>query len=276
MFFNLRQYIFLYYFITVIVFGGGFWYARETIHYLDIKIVVAIFILLVIVSGLVISKLALEPLEEYVTNLEELSKDTLHELNLPIATIKTNVQMLEKKIDDAKSQKRLQRIKSACDMLTQRYNDLDYMIKKQTKREMVERFDLKELVEDRVEFLRNIYFDIMFSLDLESFAINMDKMGLSKVIDNLIDNGIKYSNGQKTIEIALKNKILTIQDHGIGIDEVVLFKIFDRYYQNDDSMPGFGIGLYMVKKFCDANRIKLSIESKKGLGTTIYLDFKGV
>ncbi len=275
MFYNLRRYIFLYYFITVLIFGGGFWYVKDTIVFVDIYIVIAIFVLLIVISGIVISKLAIEPLEEYITNLEELSRDTLHELNLPISTIKTNVDMIEKKLSDEKSLKRLDRIKTACNMLTQRYNELDYMIKKQTKREVVESFDLKELIEERVEFLRNIYFDIMFTLDLESFTINIDKIGLSKVIDNLIDNGVKYSPSAKKIDIILKNRVLSIKDHGIGIDEVVLLRIFDRYYQNDDSMPGFGIGLYMVKRFCDTHRIKLNIESKKGSGTTIFLDFKG-
>ena len=233
------------------------------------------FLILIVISGIVISKLSIEPLEEYITNLEELSRDTLHELNLPISTIRTNVDMIEKKLSDEKSLKRLERIKTACDMLTQRYNELDYMIKKQTKREVVEEFDLKELIEERVEFLRNIYYDVVFTQDLESFVINMDKIGLSKVIDNIIDNGVKYSQNAKKIDITLKNRILSIKDYGIGIDEVVLLRIFDRYYQNDDSMPGFGIGLYMVKRFCDTNRIKLNIESKKGSGTTIFLDFKG-
>lgn len=275
MFYNLRRYIFLYYFITVLIFGGGFWYAKDTARFVDIYVLVSIFLILIVISGIVISKLAIEPLEEYITNLEELSRDTLHELNLPISTIKTNVDMIEKNLSDEKSLKRLNRIKTACNMLAQRYSELDYMIKKQTKREVVERFDLKELVEERVEFLRNIYLDIMFTKDLESFIINMDKIGLGKVIDNIIDNGVKYSQNAKKIDITLKNNVLSIKDYGIGIDEVVLLKIFDRYYQNDDSMPGFGIGLYMVKRFCDTNRIKLNIESKKGIGTTIFLDFKG-
>jgi signal transduction histidine kinase len=86
---------------------------------------------------------------------------------------------------------------------------------------------------------------------------------------------VKYSKENKKIALSLVNGILSIKDNGIGIDEVVLLQIFDRYYQSDDSMPGFGIGLSMVKRFCDTNRIKLNIESKKEQGTTIFLDFKG-
>lgn len=257
------------------LFGAGFWYVKEVLKFSDIYILIAVFLLLIVISGIVIAKLSTEPLEEYVTNLEELSRDTLHELNLPITTIKTNVDMLEKNLSDEKSIKRLNRIKTACDMLSQRYSELDYMIKKQTKQEFAQEFDLKELVQERVKFLRSIYPDVSFTADLESFTINMDKIGLAKVIDNVIDNGIKYSKEIKKIDVTLKKNVLSIKDYGIGIDEVVLLKIFDRYYQKDDSMPGFGIGLAMVKSFCDTNRIKLNIESKKGSGTTLFLEFKG-
>ena len=275
MFYNLRRIIFLYYFITVTLFGVSFYYIKDVQNFQDVTLLGSLFFILVIIAGVVISKFAIEPLEEYVTNLEELSRDTLHELNLPIATIVTNVDMIEKNSADEKTKKRLYRIKTACEMLSQRYNELDYMIKKQTKKEILQRFELRELVEQRVTFLSNLYGGVEFTSDLENFVINMDKIGLAKVIDNLIDNGVKYSKESKKITVSLKNGILSIQDQGIGIDEVVLLKIFDRYYQNDDSMPGFGIGLSMVKRFCDTNRIKLNIESKKEQGTTIFLDFKG-
>lgn len=275
MFYNLRRIIFLYYFITVTLFGVSFYYIKDVQNFQDVTLLGSLFFILVIIAGIVISKFAIELLEEYVTNLEELSRDTLHELNLPIATIVTNVDMIEKNSADEKTKKRLYRIKTACEMLSQRYNELDYMIKKQTKKEILQRFELRELVEQRVTFLSNLYGGVEFTSDLENFVINMDKIGLAKVIDNLIDNGVKYSKESKKITISLKNGVLSIQDQGIGIDEVVLLKIFDRYYQNDDSMPGFGIGLSMVKRFCDTNRIKLNIESKKEQGTTIFLDFKG-
>jgi signal transduction histidine kinase len=275
LFYNLRRYIFLYYFITVTTFGLGFEYLISSERFDEPILLYFIFFVLVIISGVVISKFSIEPLEEYVTNLEELSRDTLHELNLPIATIRTNVEMVEKNSSDEKTKKRLERIKTACEMLTNRYNELDYLIKKQTKKEIKEVFDLGELVTQRVSFLKGVYFGVEFTLYLDSFVINLDKIGLCKVIDNLIDNGVKYSKQSKHMELALQNGVLSIKDHGIGIDEVVLLRVFDRYYQSDESMPGFGIGLAMVKRFCDTNGIKLSIESKKEQGTTIFLDFKG-
>lgn len=227
----------------------------------------------VILSGIFISKLAVDPLAEYVKNLQNLSKETLHELNLPISTIITNTQMLEKNLNDEKSKKRLLRIQNACDMLKQRYDELEYMIKMQSKQNLEEEFSLDELVQQRISFLSKVYPHIHFNLILDTLNIKSDKTGLSKVIDNLIDNGVKYSKNSTTIDIRIKEHTLEIQDYGIGMDEVELIRIFDNYYQANKEIQGFGIGLSMVKRFCDSNHILLSFDSKPEYGTLVKLKF---
>jgi signal transduction histidine kinase len=273
---NLRISIFVYYFITVVgflLFSYYFLVVLALDNYLVVSIVGGCFITL---SGIFISKLAVDPLLEYVQSLQNLSKETLHELNLPISTIMTNSQMLEKSMDDAKSLKRLGRINSACDMLKERYNELDYMIKMQTKEEILEKFDVSELVEQRITFLSKIYPQINFNLSLKRLEILSDKKGLSKVIDNLIDNGVKYSTNSKNIDINMKEKNLFIQDYGVGMEEVELLRIFDNYYQSNVTVSGFGIGLSMVKRFCDKNKIELNFSSTPKVGTTVVLRFKNI
>lgn len=235
-----------------------------------------ILLSLVTLSGVFISKLAIDPLEEHVVNLQNLSKETLHELNLPISTIMTNSHMLKKNMGNEKDLKRLFRIESACAMLQQRYNELDYMIKTQTLQELKESFNLDELVRHRVEFLQAIYPHIVFNLELQKMEILSDKIGLSKVVDNIIDNGIKYSFNSNIINITLANHTLQVQDYGCGMDEVELLKIFDNYYQSNKNMQGFGIGLSMVKRFCDMHNIQLSFNSKPDNGTTVLLKFKEI
>ena len=270
---NQRIYIFIFYFLTVSAFLVTSNYLTNNLKIQNTFILLLIFICLIILSAVFISKLAVDPLQEYVTNLQNLSNETLHELNLPISTIKTNLQMLEKNLTDEKSIKRIDRIKQASKMLESRYNELDYMIKTQTSLKIEELLFLDELVKKRVEFLQSLYPHILFKLDLEPTKIINDKMGLSKVIDNIIDNGVKYSKDANIIEITLKNHTLKIRDFGCGIDEVKLIQIFDNYYQVHTTMKGFGIGLAMVKRFCDANKITLKILSKKDVGTTIILSF---
>lgn len=159
-------------------------------------------------------------------------------------------------------------------MLQQRYNELDYMIKLQSSNITYEEFELSELVKSRVEFLERIYPHMEFELQLSPYVITNDKIGLSKVIDNLIDNAVKYSRDIHKISIRLQNNSLYIEDHGCGMDEVELIKIFDNYYQSNKNMNGFGIGLSMVKRFCDANAVSLNFKSKPNVGTTVILKFK--
>jgi len=274
LFTNLRINIFIYYFVTLLVSIALSYYFFVISAVENLFILSVIVLCFIILSGVFISKLAVDPLQEYVQNLQNLSKETLHELNLPLSTIKINLGMIHKGISDEKTLKRLNRIESACEMLQERYNELDYLIKMQSRVDVNESFFLDVLVEDRVDFLSKIYPHITFHLTLENLEIFSDKTGLTKVIDNIVDNGVKYSKDSKDIDIQLKNNILFIRDYGIGMDEVELLEIFDNFYQSNSTMRGFGIGLGMVKRFCDKNSIELTFQSKKDFGTTVELKFK--
>jgi len=221
-----------------------------------------------------IAKLSVDPLQEYIDDLQNFSYETLHELNLPLSTIQSNLGMLKKNMKDEKDLRRTSRINSACEMLQERYNELDYMIKRQSLSVNIESIELHELIRQRAEFLNRIYPNFSFNINLEDTQTKTDKVGLSKVIDNLIDNGVKYSKNSTCIDIDLHNNELSIQDYGKGMDEVELLKIFDNYYQSNKSIQGFGIGLSMVKRFCDNNNIKLNINSTPNIGTKVLLKFK--
>jgi len=253
---------------------GVLYYFLEIVKIENLSVLLLILLSLITFAGVIISKLSVDPLFEYVNNLQNLSKETLHELNLPISTIMTNMHMLRKNIESEKDLKRAFRIESACDMLQQRYNELDYMIKLQSSNIKYENIQLDKLLKNRVEFLKAIYPHVEFKLILTSTQINNDKVGLSKVIDNLIDNAVKYSPNNPILNISLHDYELHIQDYGCGMDEVELLRIFDNYYQSNDKMQGFGIGLSMVKRFCDTNGILLNFKSKPDIGTTVILKFK--
>lgn len=274
MFRNLRINIFIYYTITVSSLLGVLYYFTEVAKIENMLLLTLILLSLITFAGVIISKLSVDPLQQHVNNLQNLSKETLHELNLPISTIMTNMHMLKKNLKEEKDLKRASRIESACGMLKQRYDELDYMIKLQSSKIIYEEFGLDELIEQRVAFLKPLYPHVEFNLNLISTQIANDKVGLSKVIDNLIDNAVKYSQSIHKIIITLQDYTLSIQDHGCGMDEVELLQIFDNYYQSNENMQGFGIGLSMVKRFCDANGILLNFKSKPDEGTTVILKFK--
>ncbi len=223
--------------------------------------------------GKILAKIAIEPLKEHFDHLERFSQETLHELNLPINTITANVSMLRKNHTDEKSLKRLERIELASGMLKERYNELDYLIKKQMERERIETFCLCDVIHERLHFLGGLYAHVQWEHHCTPLEVTLDRIGLGKVIDNVIDNGVKYSPFSPKITVTLHHTTLTISDNGEGMDEMELMRIFDRYYQSDKSMPGYGIGLGLVKRYCDRYRIALCVHSTKGEGTTITLDF---
>jgi len=274
LFYNLRINIFVFYILTTTTFLAILYYFLEVAKVENIFLLFVFLFCFMVLVGVFISKLAIDPLLEYVKTLQNLSKETLHELNLPITTIKTNTQMLRKNVQNEKNIKRLTRIESGCNMLLQRYNELDYLIKTQTKMQIKESIKLDELVKQRVEFLKSVYPNVEFNLKLDRLNIINDKIGLSKVIDNIIDNGVKYSPNSNKIDIEIVKNTLYIKDYGNGMDEVELLQIFDTYYQSNPTAKGFGIGLSMVKRFCDNNRIYLSFNSKPKIGTTVILKFK--
>ncbi|MDD2830027.1 MAG: ATP-binding protein, partial [Sulfuricurvum sp.] len=147
-----------------------------------------------------------------------------------------------------------------------------YLIQKQMEREVIKNFDLKELIEERFVFLNGLYPSVEWDIRCESFLVDLDPIGMAKVIDNLVDNGVKYSPTEPYITIKLFNNAMSICDRGCGMDEVTLMKIFDSYYQSDKTMAGYGIGLGLVKRYCDRHRIVLSVQSQVGEGTCITLD----
>jgi len=220
--------------------------------------------------GYIIAAHLLAPKEEQDANLSQLSSEILHELNIPLSTIKANTALLEKRLDDEKSVKRLKRIEASSERLERLYAELVYSIKKEIDPVEKEHFSLKKLLQERTEvfetFERN-----RFLMDMSDLELKADKIGFEKMIDNLLMNAMKYSNKDLPVTISLENRVLTIADRGIGMNETQLLKVYERYYQVDSQKDGQGIGLALVKAYCDEEKITIRIESKKDQGTSVLL-----
>jgi two-component system phosphate regulon sensor histidine kinase PhoR len=112
-------------------------------------------------------------------------------------------------------------------------------------------------------------------------VMNGDKMHLTSVVTNLIDNANKYTPRKPEIVISTKNVdegvLLTIEDNGIGISKENQNKIFDKLYRvptgNIHNVKGFGLGLSYVKAIVERHGGKVTVESelKKGSKFSVYL-----
>ncbi len=270
--------VLIFYVVSFMAMGAVVWLVFENFGYTRENFFVVTMVLfpLLIFFGYLLSKIALEPL--FVTNdlLDRLLKDTLHELNIPLSTIFANVSMLSRFENDRKKLKRLSRIEKAGGHLLELYEDLDYFIKKEIGSVEKERFELREVVEKSVRKMEDIRGDISIQYRSFDMSVIADRRGCQKAIDNLLSNAIKYNRPGGSVKIFEEKGSLVVQDSGIGMDDQTLFRVFDRYYQSELSASGYGIGLHIVKTFCDQHGIKIKIESKVNSGTTFRLDFKGV
>lgn len=221
--------------------------------------------------GYIIASHLLAPKAEQDANLSQLSAEILHELNIPLSTIKANTTLLGKRMDDEKSLKRLQRIEASSVRLERLYRELVYSINKEIHPVEKEIFSLEKLLMERVEvfetFERN-----RFVLDIAPLELKADKIGFEKMIDNLLMNAMKYSDKEAAVRLTLKDTTLHITDEGIGMDETELLKVYERYYQADSQKEGQGIGLALVKSYCDEEKITIEIKSEKNVGTSVLLN----
>lgn len=209
------------------------------------------------------------------TRLKTVVRKTLHELNTPVATIKINTKMLKKNEKDAKKIAKLDRIDKACSNLLSMYEQMEYSIKKEVHSIEKSRFDLRELVQESIKKFEDIKESItVYNEVAADITVYSDKKGFATVVDNLLSNAIKYNQQGGFVKFCFNDKTLIIQDSGKGIDTKNLFVVFDNYYQEDPVQSGFGMGLAMVKEFCDTHKISINIDSKEGKGTTFYLDLK--
>lgn len=122
--------------------------------------------------------------------------------------------------------------------------------------------------------------EIIVTDNSSNSIIRADKYSVSQIIVNLIDNAIKYTNSGSINIIVDENPInlkCTIKDTGIGISEEYIPDLFAAFTQEESGytrkFEGNGLGLALVKKYCEMNKIKIDLASKKGEGTSFFLTF---
>ncbi|GIT98662.1 HAMP domain-containing sensor histidine kinase [Sulfurovum sp. TSL1] len=235
----------------------------------------ALVLLVAIGWGYVLSALIFAPKKQMEDTLTSLTNDIIHELNIPLSTIKANTAMLKKTMDDEKSLKRIKRIEDASVRLKKLYDELVYSIHKEMHTIEKERFALQSLIEERIEVFKDQKRN-PFELSLEQYEIEVDKIGFEQMFDNIVSNAMKYSSRDAPIKVTLDNHILSVEDQGVGMGTTELLRVHERYYQADDRKDGEGIGLALVKAYCDEEGIEIHFKSEKGVGTTVSLNMSKV
>ncbi len=246
--------------------------------YEEVEIVIPGLLSLVLLLMIVfmLNTYSLKNKYEIDENVLHLTREILHELNIPISTIQANTSLIRRKVaKDEKMLKRLSRIEDASRRLERLYEELHYSIKKEIKTVNREEVNIGKLVEERIEIMKQLHRND-FSLKVEACNVMVDKIGFEKMLDNILSNAMKYSSKQSVISVSLKEGLLKIEDKGIGIEDRALKDVYRRYYQGNKEKIGEGIGLALVEAYCKDEKIAIVIESKKFEGTIVTLDLRKI
>lgn len=269
----------LLYFVSVGILFSAVYHFLQWRHLSDLSFFVAGFLVLLVALGwwYVIASLIMQPQKRIKAELEQLIDDIIHELNIPLSTIRANSELLKKKLgEDPRSLRRIERIEDASTRLERLYKELSYQIHKETNEIEKETFLLSELITERLGYFEAQERNPLYVEIREDIKITADRIGFEQMFDNLISNAMKYSPKEKPVTISLDSGKMTIRDQGIGMDATELLRVMERYYQADHSREGRGIGLALVKAYCDSEGIDIRIHSQKGKGTEVILDLKKI
>ncbi len=140
----------------------------------------------------------------------------------------------------------------------------------------------KDVFSNFVLGAKNKKIDYRFVADNESLELYGDKEKMEIILYNLLSNALKYTpeSGQIIFNLTEEhnNVQVAVSDSGTGIPDEIGNHLFERFYQvqhsKNQSRPGFGIGLYLVKHFTEKHKGNVSFQSEPGKGTTFYLTFQ--
>ena len=231
-------------------------------------------LILFLIAGLVLVRLFLAPMRNAIHLLDRFIKDTTHELNTPVSAILSNVEMIDTDSLDPKTAKKIARIEIAARTISHIYQDLTYLVLHHKVASKDEEVDLSRLVAERID-----YFKILADakkIEIESdiqpgVRLRIDRGKMIRLIDNLLSNAIKYNRRRGSIFVRLRPGELLVQDSGIGMDDETVKEAFKRYKRFDESVGGFGIGLNIVAMIAKEYGLNVSIKSRKGHGSEVYV-----
>jgi two-component system, OmpR family, phosphate regulon sensor histidine kinase PhoR len=217
-----------------------------------------------------------------------------HELKTPISTISLAAQML--KDDTIPDEKK--RTGYLGGVISEESKRLGLQVEKVLQMAIFEKTKLKLKIKpiNIHEVIRNVShsFEIQLNsvegymrteLEATDPIIKADEIHITNVVNNLLDNALKYRNGDPKIKISTRNAtkgiILNVEDNGIGISRENQRRIFDQFYRvptgNIHNVKGFGLGLCYVKKILEEHGGKIWVESTLGKGSVFscYLPTNG-
>jgi signal transduction histidine kinase len=205
-----------------------------------------------------------------------------HELKTPLTSLNGYLQMLQlraRKADDNFTSGALDQSVKQVRRMTTMINGFLNVSRLESGKIHIEkkRFNMADLINEMAEETKSLYSSHQFIFHpVEPTMVDADHDKIGQVINNFISNAVKYSPGGTVVQIScIKESGFTrvsVSDEGMGIDAAEIPRLFERYYRvnNNNTVSGFGIGLYLSAEIIERHQGKIWAESELSKGSTFY------
>jgi two-component system phosphate regulon sensor histidine kinase PhoR len=215
-----------------------------------------------------------------------------HEFKTPITSISLATQLLQEELKPGKNESILRYLGIIKDENARLGQQVERVLQTaQMEREEItlrrKKVDVAALIQQVAEIngplIESVNGTLQLALGEYPAIVEIDEVHISNVLNNLIDNAVKYSPSNPRIEIDVRTQdqgiFIQVKDQGMGMPKEALSNIFDAFYRvptgNVHNVKGFGLGLSYVRKIVEAHGGKVHVKSKLGEGSTfeIYLPY---
>jgi signal transduction histidine kinase len=213
--------------------------------------------------------------------------DAAHELRTPLASIRVLLQTLSARDGRPEDIEVIESLLRSSDRASRLVVQLLALMRSDIDKVDVplKEVDLAALLQERLADLSPLAEQKNVELELEldgisSALVDADLEGLTSLIDNLVENAIKYSPKNSQVQVSLralvdKRLVLTIRDFGEGIAKEHQQRVFDRFFRApDQSQAGSGLGLAIVKSVADRLNATVGLEAASGGGVLVAVTFQ--
>lgn len=209
-----------------------------------------------------------------------------HELKTPIAVAQLNLETLQKrKLDEDKQQKLISNTLQEANRLNTLCNNILFasQLDAGAYHSDKEEINFADLVEGCVDDCKNRFpHRLIIENIAEGVYLNGEILLLQMLVNNLLDNALKYSPKESPVKIGLaeagKRIELTVSDEGFGIADNEKKKIFDKFYRSGDEntrkAKGTGLGLYLCKKIVESHNGYISVTDNYPSGSNFTASFR--
>ena len=218
-------------------------------------------------------------LEESSRAQRQLVADASHELRTPLTSLRTNIEVLasERKLPTGEREQLLTDVVDQLGEMTTLVAELIDLARGAEHTAEPEDVRLDLVAADAVERTRRNRPAVSFKTDLHESVVQGVPSTIERAVANLLDNAAKWSPPGGEVEVAVKDGLVSVRDHGPGIAEEDLPYVFDRFYRASSArgLPGSGLGLAIVRQVADTHGGSVVAERAEGGGTRMTLRLNG-